>query len=167
MLGSTDMLELRDYARAQRGLALLQVSNEALYQRLMSSKSALSSILPRTKGRMGNIDADSIPSMRMGVYTSDLHRHLLCALGNNLAGLGNISGQQLYHLLRMFSDEHVIVNLLSGPGHLRLSIAQHLLRACIEVGNAPMVNTILSMRGLEVLVNELTCEVGGEPHTAL
>ncbi|KAH6876267.1 hypothetical protein BKA58DRAFT_295358, partial [Alternaria rosae] len=167
MLGSTDMLELRDYIRVQRGLPLLQVSNEALYERLMSKTSALRSILPCTEGRIGDTGSDSIPSMRMGVHMSDLHRHLLCALGNNLAGLGNISGQQLYHLLRMVSDEHVIVKLLSEGGHLRLPITQQLLRACIEVGNASMVDTILSMRMLQVHINELTCEVDGEPYTAL
>lgn len=167
MLGNTDMLELRDYVRVQRGLPLLQVLNEALYERLMSRTSALRSILPCTEGRIGDIDSHSIPSMRMGVHMSDLHRHLLCALGNNLAGLGNISGQQLYHLLRMVSDEHVIVKLLCEGGHLRLPIAQQLLRACIEVGNASMVDTILSMRMLQVHINELTCEVGGEPYTAL
>jgi len=116
---------------------------------------------------MSDTGPDSMPSMRVGVHISDLHRHLLCALGNNLAGLGNISSQQLYHLLRMVSDEHVIVKLLSEGGHLRLPIAQQLLKACIEVGNASMVDKILSMRVLPIHINELTCEVGGEPYTAL
>ena len=161
------MLELRDYIRIQRGLPLLRVSNEALYERLMSMKSALRSILPHTKDPMGDTVSNAIPSMRMRVHISDLHRHILCALGNNLAGLGNISGEQLYHLLRIVSDKHIIVKLLSEGGYLRLPIAQQLLRACIEVGNAPMVDMILSMSVLQIRINELTCEVDWQPYTAL
>ena len=167
MLGNTDRLELRDYLRVQRGLPSLQVSNEAWYKRLVSKKSALHSILPCTKGPMNDTGSDSIPSMRMEFHISELHRHILCALGNNLAGLGNISGEQLYHLLRIVSDKHIIVKLLSEGGHLRLPIARQLLRAGIEVGNAPMVDTILSMRVLQININELTCEVNGDSYTAL
>jgi ankyrin repeat protein len=163
----TNMLELRDYTRERRGLPLLRAPNKTLCETLMSKKSALISVLPRADDQMCETGPNSFQSILNGVYISDVHRHVLCALGNNLAGLGNMSAQQLYDTLSMVSNGYIIKSFLLEKSHLRLPMAQQLLRVSIEVGDVRMVEEILSHGALQMDINELIYEVKGQRYTPL
>jgi ankyrin repeat protein len=165
--GDINMLELRDYTQERRGLPLLRTPNSTFHDKLMSKKSALSSILPRTDNQMRETGPNSLESILNGVYISDEHRHMWCALGNNRAGLGNMSAQQLYQTLGMVSSGYIIKLLLLEESHLRLPIAQQILRVSIEVGDVRMVDAILSHKPFRMDINEQFCEVKGQRYTSL
>jgi hypothetical protein len=166
---TTSMLELRDYIQDRLGYPLLQTPNN-LHETLMFEKPALRSILPRTNGQSRENGPDShVISMHDRVYISEMHRLVLCAIGNNRAGLGNISAQELFQLLSMVSSLYIVRLYVFEASHLGLSMLQQLFKMSIEVGHVRMLASLLSSKVWRANfdINEQICEVKGQHYTPL
>jgi hypothetical protein len=163
---TSERVELRDYVQLRRGLPLQRDSDCLLLETLRSEKSALGSILPCTNDQMQNTGKSILNNLN-GVYISDVHRGVLCALGNNRAGLGGLSSNQLYSILRQVSSGEVVKYFLSVPGYMRQSMAQQLLRISIEAGNVRFVDAMLSNEVLQIDINEQICKVEGQHYSPL
>ncbi|KAH5330133.1 hypothetical protein HBI12_067710 [Parastagonospora nodorum] len=164
---TTERVEIRDLFRGYRGLPLQRISDRPLPEYLESRISALNSILPclydpkRSTG-------ESILNTLNGAYISNVHRGILCALGNNLAGLQGLSSEQLHSLLGVLSSLDVLRVFASIPGHLRHPMIQQLLRISVEVGNVSLVKAILSKgQALQIDINEQFCTINGRAYTLL
>ncbi|KAH4986651.1 hypothetical protein HBI49_115120 [Parastagonospora nodorum] len=164
---TTERVEIRDLFRGYRGLPLQRISDRPLPEYLESRISALNSILPclhDPKRKTG----ESFLNTLSGAYISNVHRGLLCALGNNLAGLQGLSSEQLHSILGIVSSLDVLRAFTSIPGYLRHPMIQQLLRISVEVGNVRLVKTILSKgQALQIDVNEQFCTVEGQAYTLL
>ncbi|KAH5651522.1 hypothetical protein HBI23_168140 [Parastagonospora nodorum] len=164
---TTERVEIRDLFRGYRGLPLQRISGHPLPEYLESRISALNSILPCLHDPKRNT-GESFLNTLSGAYISNVHRGILCALGNNLAGLQGLSSEQFHSVLGILSSLDVLRVFMSIPGYLRHPMIQQLLRISVEVGNVRLVKTILSKgQALQIDINEQFCTVEGQAYTLL
>lgn len=128
--------------------------------------SALESVVPQPMID-GNLHGFPLTYLDIGVFTSPLHRQMLCSLANNSAGLDQSYIQDVIHFLQTESDEKLYQAVRSAKGYTARAIIQNLFKAAVEAGDARVVDILLRENPSDIKINEQFCIVDGEKYTPL
>ena len=128
--------------------------------------SALESVVPQPLID-GNLHGFPLAYLDIRVFTSPLHRQMLCSLANNSAGLDQSTIQEVIHFLQKESDEKLYQAVRSAQGYTARAIIQNLFKAALEAGDARVVDILLREKHADININKQACIVNGGKFTPL
>ena len=101
------------------------------------------------------------------VFTSPLHRQILCSMANNFAGLDGLPIQDIIHFLQKESNEKLYRTVRSAQGYTARAIIQSIFKAAVEVGDAGVVDILVRENPADIKINERSCIVDGTKYTPI
>ena len=101
------------------------------------------------------------------VFTSPLHRQILCSLANNFAGLDGLTIQDIIHFLQEESNEKLYRTVRSAQGYTARAIIQSIFRAAVEAGDARVVDILIRENPADIKINEQSCVVDDKRYTPI
>ena len=101
------------------------------------------------------------------VFTSPLHRQILCSVANNFAGLDGLPIQDIIHFLQKESNEKFYRTVRSAQVYTARAIIQNIFKAAVEVGDARVVDILIRENPADVKINEQSCVVDDKRYTPI
>ena len=101
------------------------------------------------------------------VFTSPLHRQILCSVAKNFAGLDGLPIQDITHFLQKELNEKFYRTVRSAQGYTARAIIQNIFKAAVEVGDARVVDTLIRENPADVKINEQSCVVDDKRYTPI
>jgi ankyrin repeat protein len=127
---------------------------------------ALKSVMPIP---MANEGFSEYAVMKSGtqIFSSPLYRQILFSVANNFAGLDAFSISEVIQFLQEETSERLYQMIRFTPGYSSGAIAQNLFKGAIEVGDAKIVDLLLTEKVAGIDPNEQVCIVNGEKFTPI
>ena len=128
--------------------------------------SALESVVPQP---MVDESLHSFPLAHLNtrVFTSPLHRQILCSVANNFAGLDGLSIQDIINFLQKQSNEKLYRTVRSAQGYTARAIIQIIFKAAVEAGDARIVDILIRENPADIKINKQFCVVDGKRYTPI
>ena len=127
---------------------------------------ALKSVLPQSLAE----EALLCPSVDLPI-ARDLavpgYRQLLFSLANGFAGIEDADIKTIICYLQKSTGQGIIQLMCSNAGYSSRAIAQSLFKGAIELGNAGLIDLLLTEKSLGIDVNRLWCCVEGNKYTPI
>ena len=95
------------------------------------------------------------------VFTSPLHRQILCSVANNFAGLDDLPIQDIIQFLQKESNEKLYRKIRSAQGYTARAIIQSIFKAAVEAGDASIVDILIRENPADIKINEQSYDVYG------
>ena len=127
---------------------------------------ALESVVPQpTVGE--SLPGFPLTHIDIRVFTSPLHRQILCSVANNFPGLDGVAIQDIIGFLQKESNEKLYRTVRSAQGYTARAIIQSIFKAAVEVGDARAVDILVRENPADIKINEQSCVVDGERYTPI
>ncbi len=101
------------------------------------------------------------------IFTSRLHRQVLCSVANNFAGLDALPIQKIIPFLQKETNEKLYQMVRSARGYTSRAIIQNIFKAAIEAGDARIVDLLIRENPADIRINEQFCIVDGQKYTPI
>ena len=101
------------------------------------------------------------------VFTSPLHRQILCSVANNFVGLDGLPIQDIIHFLQKESNEKLYRTVRSAQGYTARAIVQSLFKAAVEAGDARVVDILIRENSADIKINEQSFVIDGQKYTPI
>ncbi len=101
------------------------------------------------------------------IFTSPLHRQVLCSVANNFAGLDALPIQNIIPFLQKETNEKLYQMVRSARGYTSRAIIQNIFKAAIESGDARIVDLLIRDNPADIRINEQFCIVDGRKYTPI
>ena len=128
--------------------------------------SALESVVPQPMVDE-SLHGSSLTHLDIRVFTSPLHRQILCSVANNFAGLDRLPIQDIIHFLQKESNEKLYRMVRSAQGYTARAIVQSIFKVAVEVGDAGVVDILVRENPADIKINERFCVVDGMKYTPI
>ena len=128
-----------------------------------SALTALDSVVPKP---MADQSLHEFP-FDIQIFTSPLHRQVLCSVANNSAGLDSLPIQDLIPFLQKETSEKLYRMVRSARGYTSRAIIQNIFKAAIEAGDARIVDLLIRENPTDIRINEQLCIVDGRKYTPI
>lgn len=119
---------------------------------------SLKSVLPQSLAEEAlprlPIDLSSSQDLTMPYF-----RPILYSLGNDFAGLRDADIKSVIYFLQKATDQKLIQLICNDAGYSSRAIAQSIFKGAIELGDATLIDSLLSKKSLGINVNQLWCRV--------
>jgi ankyrin repeat protein len=127
---------------------------------------ALKSVMPIPMANEGFSDY-AVTKSGTQIFSSPLYRQILFSVANNFAGLRAFSISEVIQFLQEETSEKLYQMIRFTPGYSSRAIAQNLFKGAIEVGDAKIVDLLLTEKVAGIDPNEQVCIVEGEKFTPI
>ena len=101
------------------------------------------------------------------VFTSPLHRQVLCSVANNFAGLDGLTIQDIMHFLQKESNEKLYRTVRSAQGYTARAIIPSIFKAAVETGDARVLDILIRENPADIKINEQSCVVDNQRYTPI
>ena len=127
---------------------------------------SLKSVLPQS------LAEEALPRLPVDLSSSrDLampyYRQILYSLANDFAGLRDADMKSVIYFLQKATDQRLIQLICNDAGYSSRAIAQSIFKGAIELGDATLIDSLLSEKSLDINVNQLWCRVEGDRFTPI
>ena len=95
------------------------------------------------------------------------YRQLLFSIANNFTGLENADMKIIMHFLQKTTPRGLVQLLRSSLSFSSRAIAQSIFKGAIELGDANLIDLLLSEKSLEIEVNRVWCYIEGYKYTPI
>ena len=132
----------------------------------ISVLTALKSVVPQpTVG--GSLPGFPLNDLDIRVFTSPVHRQILCSVANNFPGLDGLAIQDIIGFLQKESNEKLYRTVQSAQGYTARAIIQSIFKAAVEAGDARAVDVLVRENPANIKINEQSCVVQGKRYTPI
>lgn len=127
---------------------------------------SLKSVLPQS------LAEEALPHLPVDLSSSrDLampyYRQILYSLANDFAGLRDADMKSVIYFLQKVTDQRLIRLICNDAGYSSRAIAQSIFKGAIELGDATLIDSLLSEKSLGINVNQLWCRIEGDRFTPI
>ena len=127
----------------------------------------LKSILPQSVIN-ANLSRHSVDILATGDFATTHYRQILFSLANNLAGLdGADMGKVVGWFLQKQTSQQLIQLICSDSRFSARAIAQNIFKGAIELGDAKLIDLLLSEKSSGIDVNRVWCCIEGCKYTPI
>ena len=128
--------------------------------------SALESVVPQPMVDE-SLHGFPLTHLDIRVFTSPLHRQILCSVANNFAGLDGLPIQNIIHFLQKESNEKLYRTVRSAQGYTARAIIQSIFKAAVEAGDARVVDILVRENPADIKINERSFVVDNSKYTPI
>ena len=115
----------------------------------------------------GSLHGFPLTYLDIRVFTSPLHRQILCSVANNFVGLDGLPIQAIIHFLQKESNEKLYRTVRSAQGYTARAIVQSLFKAAVEAGDARVVDVLIRENPADIKINEQSFIINGQKYTPI
>ena len=115
----------------------------------------------------GSLHGFPLTYLDIRVFTSPLHRQILCSVANNFVGLDGLPIQTIIHCLQKESNEKLYRTVRSAQGYTARAIVQSLFKAAVEAGDARVVDVLIRENPADIKINEQSVVIHGQKYTPI
>ena len=115
----------------------------------------------------GSLHGFPLTYLDIRVFTSPLHRQILCSVANNFVGLDGLPIQAIIHCLQKESNEKLYRTVRSAQGYTARAIVQSLFKAAVEAGDARVVDVLIRENPADIKINEQSVVIHGQKYTPI
>ena len=101
------------------------------------------------------------------IFTSPLHRQVLCSVANNFAGIDALLIQNIIPFLRKETSENLYQLFRSTRSYTSRAIVQNIFKAAIEAGDARIVDILVRENPGHIRIKEQFCIVDHQKYTPI